>query len=223
MSDTRLRREDARGKGTGPMTTVKSMVERLVSLRAEGRSLTLLAVCPHSDAVLQAAIQAAARNDAPMLFAATFNQVDRDGGYTGWTPAAFVRVMRSYAAVYECHDALFPGLAHGGQWLKDAHSRDGLSFEETTAEVKASITAMLEAGYALLHIDPTVDRRTTVPPTLDEIVTRSIDLIAHTEAERERLGSPLISYEVGTEEVRGGLADLDRIRLLPDQTPAGTR
>ena len=131
-------------------------------------------------------------------------------GATRGDAAAFVRVMRSYAAVYECHDALFPGLAHGGRSLKDAHSRDGLSFEETTAEVKASITAMLEAGYALLHIDPTVDRRTTVPPTLDEIVTRSIDLIAHTEAERERLGSPLISYEVGTEEVRGGLADLDK-------------
>jgi len=39
-------------------------------------------------------------------------------------------------------------------------------------------------------------------------VDRMIELIAHAERVRERQGLPTIAYEVGTEEVHGGLADL---------------
>jgi len=188
---------------------IKAMIERLIALREQdGIEITLLAVCPNSDAVLEAAVQAAARNNAPMLFAATLNQVDRDGGYTGMTPARFVQQMQAYAGKYGCHDDLYPCLDHGGPWLKDHHTRGRLSLDETTAEVKASLTAMLEAGYQLLHIDPTVDRTLDGPPTVDVVVQRSIDLIAHAEAERKRLGLPPIAYEVGTEEVHGGLVDM---------------
>lgn len=195
------------------MMTLKDMIARMIRLRAEQDiPLTLLAVCPNSDAVLEAAVRAAARNNCPMLFAATLNQVDRDGGYTGWTPAAFVQRMQSYATQYNCHDSLYPCLDHGGQWLKDAHTRDRLSFEQTTAEVRASITAMLEAGYHLLHIDPTVDRTADGPLPVPVVVDRCLDLIAYAEAERVRLGLPVVSYEVGTEEVHGGLVDLDSFR-----------
>lgn len=41
------------------------------------------------------------------------------------------------------------------------------------------------------------------------VVERTIELLAHAEAERARLGLPPVSYEVGTEEVHGGLADFD--------------
>ncbi len=195
------------------MMNLKDMIARMIALRAgQDIHLTLLAVCPNSEAVLEAAVRAAARNNSPMLFAATLNQVDRDGGYTGWTPAAFVGQMQHYAAAYDCHDSLYPCLDHGGQWLKDSHTRDRLSFEQTTTEVKASITAMLQAGYHLLHIDPTVDRTMTGPLPVPVVVERCLDLIQHAEAERERLDLPPVSYEVGTEEVHGGLVDLDSFR-----------
>lgn len=200
------------------MAAIKHMIDRLIELRQQGTCLTLLAVCPNSEAVLEAAVQAAARTNAPMLFAATLNQVDRDGGYTGWTPAEFVAKMRDYAGQNRCHPDLYPCLDHGGQWLKDLHTRSALSFAQTTAEVKASITAMLEAGYALLHIDPTVDRTTGGPLPVETVIERSLDLIAHAEAERARLGLPPVDYEVGTEEVHGGLVDLSSferfLRLL---------
>lgn len=200
------------------MSTIQAMIARQIALRQQGIRVTLLAVCPNSDAVLEAAVLAAARNNAPMLFAATLNQVDRDGGYTGWTPAVFVEHLRAYAKKYHCHPDLHPCLDHGGQWLKDLHTRQKLPFEQTTAEVKASITAMLQAGYALLHIDPTVDRRVEGPLPVETVVERSLDLIAHAEAERARLGLPPVDYEVGTEEVHGGLVDLGNfaefLRLL---------
>jgi len=191
-------------------TPLDEIVRRILRLRQAGTRLTLLAVCPNSEAVLEAAVKVAAANDMPMLFAATLNQVDRDGGYTGWTPARFVSRFQELAAEQPSAALLYPCLDHGGPWLKDAHTRDRLTFDETMAEVRESLTACLQAGYALLHIDPTVDRTLPEgqPPPIDTVVERSIDLITHAERERERLRLPPIAYEVGTEEVHGGLADL---------------
>jgi D-tagatose-1,6-bisphosphate aldolase subunit GatZ/KbaZ len=190
---------------------ISRIVRKIIDLRARGVQMTLLAVCPNSDAVLEAAIKVAAANDMPVLFAATLNQVDRDGGYTGWTPRAFVARMEELAAKHACASPLYPCLDHGGPWLKDAHTRDGLSLGETMAEVKATLTACLEAGYALLHVDPTVDRTLPAgqPPQIEVVVERTVELIAHAESQRERLGLPPVSYEVGTEEVHGGLVDFD--------------
>lgn len=71
---------------TQGMTSIKDLVRRVIALHACGMEMTLLTVCPNSDAVLEAAIKVAAASNMPMLFAATLNQVDRDGGYTalGW-------------------------------------------------------------------------------------------------------------------------------------------
>jgi tagatose-1,6-bisphosphate aldolase non-catalytic subunit AgaZ/GatZ len=195
------------------MKSLDGLVRELIKQRTQaglsGLSLTLLAVCPNSEAVLEAAVKAAALNGMPMLFAATLNQVDRDGGYTGWTPAQFVAKMSAYAEKYCWQGPLYPCLDHGGPWLKDRHTLDGLDLEATMEEVKRSLSACLEAGYQLLHIDPTVDR--TLPPEapvpVEIVAARTVELIAHAEEERERLGLPPVAYEVGTEEVHGGLVE----------------
>ena len=81
------------------MKPLNEVIQILLRLRQEGIHLTLLAACPNSEAVLEAAVKTAALNHTPMLFAATLNQVDRDGGYTGWTPAQFVERIRTHAAI----------------------------------------------------------------------------------------------------------------------------
>ena len=129
------------------MRTLNELVQKLIQMRADGTAqVTLLAVCPNSEAVLEAAVKVAAANSAPMLFAATLNQVDRDGGYTGWAPAQFVERMRAFSRKYQWGGPLYACLDHGGPWLKDRHTLEGLSLEETTAEVKRSLVACLEAG-----------------------------------------------------------------------------
>ena len=192
------------------MTPLNEVVHTLIDLRRHGRAqVTLLAVCPNSDAVLEAAVLVAAQNRMPMLFAATLNQVDLDGGYTGWTPAGFIHHLRTFAVRYGA-GMLYPCLDHGGPWLKDAHTRERLSLDETMAAVKASLAACVDAGYSLLHIDPTVDR--TLPPgapvPIDLVVRRTVELIAYAEQTRVSRGLPPIAYEVGTEEVHGGLVDM---------------
>jgi D-tagatose-1,6-bisphosphate aldolase subunit GatZ/KbaZ len=78
--------------------------------------------------------------------------------------------------------------------------------------VQKSLEACLEAGYQLLHIDPTVDR--SLPPgdavPLDVVVVRTVELIAHAEQYRGERSLPSVAYEVGTEEVHGGLVDQAR-------------
>jgi tagatose-1,6-bisphosphate aldolase non-catalytic subunit AgaZ/GatZ len=194
------------------MLDLKTLLKQIASLRqSEGKHVTLLAACPNSAAVLEAAVKCAALNNAPMLFAATLNQVDRDGGYTRWTPAEFVRQVHVFAEKYAWDGPLYPCLDHGGPWLKDRHTLDGLSFEQTFQEIKLSLSACLVAGYQLLHIDPTVDR--SLPPgapvPIETVVARTVELIAHAESERQRTGLPEVVYEVGTEEVHGGLVDFN--------------
>jgi D-tagatose-1,6-bisphosphate aldolase subunit GatZ/KbaZ len=199
------------------MKSLNDLVHQLIALRQEGQAeITLLAACPNSEAVLEAAVKTAASWHVPMLFAATLNQVDTDGGYTGWTPQAFVQQMAEFARKYGCDSPLYPCLDHGGPWLKDRHTLERLSLDETMAQVKSSLEACLEAGYRLLHIDPTVDRSLPLgePVPLEVLVQRTVELMIHAEQFRLRRDLPPVAYEVGSEEVHGGLVDEGRFEYF---------
>jgi len=175
---------------------------------------TILAVCPNSEAVVEAALRAARQAEAPLFFAATLNQVDLDGGYTGWTPQAFVRMARELADEVGYGGPIVIGLDHGGPWLKDVQTREMWSLDRAMEGVKESLAACLDAGYDLLHVDPTVDR--TLPEgkamPIEIVIERTLALIGFAESHRRESGLPPVSYEVGTEEVHGGLADMSVFR-----------
>lgn len=178
--------------------------------QVEGKRATLLAVCPNSRTVIRAAIRAAKRAGAPLKFAATLNQVDIDRGYTGLTQKEFVELVKQEAEAFDFRGLLVIAVDHGGPWVKDRHTIEGWSLAECMDWVKKSFEAAIDAGYDLLHVDPTVDR--TLPPgtplPVATVVERTVELIEHAEKYRRARGLPPISYEVGTEEVHGGLADL---------------
>lgn len=180
-------------------------------IEEENINKTLLAVCPNSESVTRAALLAAKEANAPMLFAATLNQVDRDGGYTGWTPSELTGFISKETDRIGLESPVYTCLDHGGPWLKDKHTTEKLSFEETMGEVKTTLEACIDAGYELLHIDPTVDIRlgNDEPIPIDLVVDRTLDMIEHAEAYRKDNDLPPISYEVGTEEVHGGLANME--------------
>lgn len=160
-------------------------------------------------AVTKAAFRAARRNNAPIYFAATLNQIDVDGGYTGMTPADFVRMARLEAEAIHYTGTTVIAIDHGGPWLKDRQAVERWSPEEAMNGVKRSFEAAVLAGYDLIHVDPTVD--IFVPKgeiiSIHLVVARTVELIAHVERFRRERGLPPVSYEVGTEEVHGGLAD----------------
>ncbi|WP_296007478.1 class II D-tagatose-bisphosphate aldolase non-catalytic subunit [uncultured Alistipes sp.] len=192
------------------MAKTENLLQAIARIEARtGIPRTIFAACPNSTAVVRAAFRAAKRNNAPIYFAATLNQIDCDGGYTGLTPVEFVRLARFEAEAVHFTGPTIIAIDHGGPWLKDKQSVERWTAEEAMAGVKRSFEAAVLAGYDLIHVDPTVDIHLPAGQTIDirVVVARTVELIRHIETFRRERNLAPISYEVGTEEVHGGLAD----------------
>jgi len=168
---------------------------------------TLFAVCPNSENVLKAALRAAKRAHAPIKFAATLNQVDIDRGYTGWTQYDLVRKIKEQSYSIGYSGPIIVAVDHGGPWVKDIQTIEKWDLDKSMSWIKKSFEAALLAGYDLLHIDPTVDIFSG-QIKIETVVERTIELISHVEKFRKSKKIKSVSYEVGTEEVHGGLADM---------------
>jgi D-tagatose-1,6-bisphosphate aldolase subunit GatZ/KbaZ len=179
-----------------------------------GKKRTLFAACQNSVTVIKAALRSAKRCNAPIIFAATLNQVDSNRGYTGLNQSEFVKLIKKEAASLNMTGPVLVAVDHGGPWLKDEHRLKNLDYEETMRLVKQSMIDALKAGYDLLHVDPTIDVRLKKGEiiNIEAVVNRTIDIIDHVERYRRANNLPAVSYEVGTEEVHGGLADMDTFR-----------
>ena len=73
----------------------------------------------NSLSVIKASFRAAKRNNSPIYFATTLNQVDNDGGYTGMTQAEFTKILAREAAAVNYTGPYVVAIDHGGPWLKD--------------------------------------------------------------------------------------------------------
>ena len=192
------------------MAKTEQLLNKLEALRQEtGVARTIFAVCPNSLSVIRASFRAAKRNHAPIYFAATLNQIDGDGGYTGMTQAQFTKMLKFEADRVNYTGCSIVAIDHGGPWLKDKQRVENWSTEDAMNGVKKSFEDAALAGYDLIHVDPTVDINVPKGEVIDihVVVRRTVELIKHTEDFRRAHNLPEISYEVGTEEVHGGLAD----------------
>ena len=201
-------RSIAKSKGLSLMEYILKRNQEIA--KTTGINRTILAACPNSQSVLKAALRAAKRANAPIKFATTLNQVDREGGYTGLTPEQFVKTIYQEARSINLKSPVIIAIDHGGPWLKDQHRLQNLSVDEAMLEVKKSFESAIDAGYDLIHVDPTIDITLDPGDIIDikVVVDRTVELIKHCEAYRTKKNLPRIAYEVGTEEVHGGLVDL---------------
>jgi tagatose-1,6-bisphosphate aldolase non-catalytic subunit AgaZ/GatZ len=189
----------------------------------DGIRRTIFAACPNSISVIKAALRSAKRWNSPVKFATTLNQVDTDRGYTKLNQKEFFNTIRLEADRMNVKVPVIIAVDHGGPWLKDLHTKEKWNFDETFSAVKKSFEASVEAGYDLIHVDPTID--ITLPEReyilIDTVVERTLELIEHTENFRKAGNYPPIAYEVGTEEVHGGLADIATFSRFLDLLKSG--
>ena len=194
-------------KNNLPITEL--LLNKITSIsKKTNEGFTLFAVCPNSENVLTAAIRSAKRADAPIMFAATLNQVDADGGYTGWTQMDLIRKIKEISYSIGFDGPIITAIDHGGPWLKDIQATERWNLDKCMTWIKKSFEDALVAGYDLIHIDPTVDIFNK-QINIETVVDRTIELISHIENFRKKNKIRPISYEVGTEEVHGGLADIN--------------
>lgn len=192
------------------MPKTEQLLHKLDAIREKtGIPRTIFAACPNSPTVIRASLRAAKRNNAPIYFAATLNQIDCDGGYTGMTQEDFVRTVRFETERVNFTGDVIIAIDHGGPWLKDKQRVEKWSVKDAMDGVKKSFEAAVLAGYDLIHVDPTVDINVPKGEIIDihVVAARTVELISHVEKFRKEHGIAPISYEVGTEEVHGGLAD----------------
>ncbi|MBL7170714.1 MAG: class II D-tagatose-bisphosphate aldolase, non-catalytic subunit [Candidatus Omnitrophica bacterium] len=181
-----------------------SKVLRIIKER--NLKVTLLGIGPMSTEVIYAGLELARELDFPLILIASRNQIDIKefgGGYVnGWDQKEFRSAIDKMAEdvgfkglLYKCRD-------HGGPWQRDKEKKGKLPPEEAMDIAKKSFLADMEAGFNLLHIDPTKDphKRDT-----NLVIERTIELIEFLENERRKRGTSEIGYEVGTEDIQGGL------------------
>ena len=192
------------------MAKTEDILQKIADLESQtGIKRTLLAVCPNSISVIKAAFRSAKRNNAPIKFAATLNQIDGDGGYTGLTQLEFTKMLRNEAKTINYTGKYIVAIDHGGPWLKDIQNIEKWDTLKAMSAIKKSFEDAIFAGYDLIHVDPTVDIFLNQGETIDinVVAARTVELIKHAEEYRKKNNISPISYEVGTEEVHGGLAD----------------
>ncbi len=180
-------------------------------LNKAGRQCTLLGVGPISEVAVRATFLACVKYDCPPIFIASRNQVDLKElghGYLmgGMDQAAFGDLLRrvgketGYAGnVYICRD-------HGGPWQRNAELDQKYPADRAMAIAKQSFRADIQAGFNYLHIDPT---KCPFPFTQEQLVQWTVDLVAYCESVRQELGHDEVDYEVGTEDIQGGLTTAD--------------
>jgi tagatose-1,6-bisphosphate aldolase non-catalytic subunit AgaZ/GatZ len=190
------------------MPIMPRILERLRALSSGGPRRTLLVVCPNSEAVIEAAVSAAARNESPLAFTATLNQVDEDGGYTGMTHRELAELVQEKVRELAFDGPVSLAVDHGGPFLKDRHRIEGWSAEAALSGVRDSFAAAIRAGFDLIHVDCSIDPEAPDRASpVSVIAERTAALIADAETFRESEGFGPIAYEVGTEEHSAGLAD----------------
>jgi D-tagatose-1,6-bisphosphate aldolase subunit GatZ/KbaZ len=191
--------------------------------KLDGINRTIFAACPNSISVIRAALRSAKRWNSPVKFAATLNQVDTDRGYTNLNQKEFTATIKLEAGRLNVKVPVIVAVDHGGPWLKDLHTSEKWCFDKSFEAVKKSFEASVEAGYDLIHVDPTIDITLPVAHQLliETVASRTLDLIKHTENFRRAAGLPRIAYEVGTEEVHGGLADFTTFRKFLELLKSG--
>jgi tagatose-1,6-bisphosphate aldolase non-catalytic subunit AgaZ/GatZ len=190
---------------------------------AGGPPRTLLVVCPNSRAVIEAAVHAAARHQAPLAFTATLNQVDEDGGYTGMTHFDLARTVRETVRELCFDGPVSLAVDHGGPFLKDRHRLEGWSPAAARAGVRDSFAAAIRAGFDLIHVDCAADPDSAggAGAPVPGAAERTVELIADAEGIRRAGGFPPVAYEVGTDEARGGLTEPSDFRDFLGRVRAG--
>ncbi len=176
------------------------MMHQRLNTYLNKKRCTLLGVGPMSLNCVDAAIELANEYEAPLLLIASRRQIDSEefgGGYVNnWTTQEFAK----YVIDNDEKGKIILARDHGGPWQSTKEAAENLSLRRAMDSAKLSYLRDLEAGFQVLHIDPSIDIHSS--PNVDEILDRVFDLYDYCWTHAQRLGREVI-FEVGTEEQSG--------------------
>lgn len=172
---------------------------RLENYRS-GRNCTLIGVGPMSKNCVDASIELAEQFKIPLMLIASRRQIDSDqfgGGYVeNWTTQDFADYVNKKDVnknILLCRD-------HGGPWQNELEKNQKMSLKDAMQSAKDSYSADIDAGFHMLHIDPSIDIHKE--PSIDQVLERIYELYDFCWQHAQNKNQDII-FEIGTEEQSG--------------------
>jgi D-tagatose-1,6-bisphosphate aldolase subunit GatZ/KbaZ len=174
-------------------------LDEVVKAQKRGEARGIVSICSAHPLVLKAAMQDAT---GPLLIEATCNQVNQFGGYTGMTPANFVRYL---CGIAEQNKYPFENIILGGDHLGPSVWQD----EPANSAMKKAdllIREYVEAGFVKIHLDCSMRLGDDPQGALD--VKISAERTARLAIIAERAAGDDLRYVIGTEvPIPGGATE----------------
>ncbi len=170
---------------------------------------TLLGVGPMSKNCVDATIELANSHRIPIMLIASRRQVDSDdfgGGYVNnWTTREFAR----YVTDSDKGGRILLARDHGGPWQNNHEQTQNLSLRRAMESAKKSFEADIDAGFQIIHIDPSIDPHGI--PTHTDILDRIFELLEFCWCYAQSKGREIV-FEIGTEEQSGTTNTQDELQ-----------
>lgn len=166
----------------------------------QGKNCTFLCVGPMSKNCVDATIELADQYKSPLMLIASRRQIDSEqfgGGYVeNWSTKQFSDYVRSK----DISKNIILARDHGGPWQNELEKSKNMNLKDAMQSAKDSYRADIDAGFQMLHIDPSVDIHTQ--PNTDQILDRVYELYDYCWSYAQQKGQDII-FEIGTEEQSG--------------------
>lgn len=178
----------------------------LIARHKQGRAIGVTSLCSAHPIVIEASLLHAQRTGQEfLLFEATCNQVNQDGGYTGMTPADFVRFVHGIADHVGFDRTR---IALGGDHL-GPNPWTALDAAAAMDKAEAMVAAYVAAGFRKIHLDCSMSCSGDPEPLPEaEIVRRAVRLCRAAETAHAQVGGEAPVYVIGTEvPVPGGATE----------------
>ena len=161
---------------------------------------TLLGVGPMSKNCIDATVELADQFKAPLMLIASRRQIDSqqfNGGYVeNWTSEQF----SNYVSSIDKNNNIIIARDHGGPWQNEQEKKSNLDLKAAMQSAKDSYRADIDAGFHMLHIDPSIDIHEKIG--VEKTLERIYDLYEFCWSYAKQKDQDII-FEIGTEEQSG--------------------
>ncbi len=185
-------------------------LDTILSSQKSGQPRGVTSVCSAHPFVLEAALRHGLAHNTPVLIESTCNQVNQFGGYTGQTPADFVRYVGEIAGRVG-----FPrqNLILGGDHLGPLVWADEPA-QAAMEKAKTLVRGYVQAGFTKIHLDCSMPLGGESQPSVETIAERMAVLAEVAEAVSASLKKKdRLRYVIGSEVPPAGGAKAGEAHL----------
>jgi len=149
---------------------------------------------------VDASIELAEQYKTPLMLIASRRQIDSEqfgGGYVeNWSTRQFADYVRSK----DINKNIILARDHGGPWQNELEKSQNMNLKDAMQSAKDSYRADIDAGFHMLHIDPSIDIHSQ--PNIEQTLERVYELYDFCWSHAQEKKQDII-FEIGTEEQSG--------------------